>query len=274
MFHKMMKIRPDSKYTHAIIAAGLLPPIYIAYSYAVKQIFFPTPTIGIPLYAVFSLSALTGAGVLAWKDGCRISVLTVAAIFVAVPWIGSISFLWISSQGVRTWMLADLSVSALIVIGLEWMARRSEAVTDFFRSRFGRLVLTLGGVHVALGVYLQYLSREYLADMVFSQSFVLLPVPLLPVVSLFSVVVLPVYLWRRHGFVIPGLLVSLWVVWGIWANYLWWSTGRFPISSFYPSGLVAPAAPAPDYALKSEVIFLLEVIAGILEGWVRHDDWY
>jgi hypothetical protein len=270
----MMKIRPDSKYAHAIIAAGLLPPLYIAYSYAVKHIFFPTPTLGISLYAVFSLSAITGVGILAWKDGCRMSVLAVTAIFVAVPWIGSIHFLWISSLAVEVWMLADLSVSALIVIGLEWMTRRSEAIADFFRSRFGRLVLTLGVAHIALGVYLQYLSREYLVDMVFSQLFILLPVPLLPVVSLFAVVALPAYLWRRHGFVIPGLLVSLWVAWGIWANYLWWSTGRFPISPFYPSGLVAPAAPAPDYALKSEVIFLLEVIAGILEGWVRHDDWY
>jgi hypothetical protein len=274
MFHKMAKIRPGSEYAQSVIAAGFLPPVYIAYSYAVKQIFFPTPTMGIPLYAVFSLSALTGAGVLAWKDGCRISVLTVTAIFVAVPWIGSISFLWISSQGVRTWMLANLSVSALIVIGLESMTRRSEAIIDFLQSRFGKVVLTLGAAHVALGVYLQYLSREYFADMIFSQSFILLPIPLLPVVSLFAVVVLPAYLWRRHGFVIPGLLVSLWVAWGIWANYLWWSTGRFPISPFYPSGLVAPAAPAPDYALKSEVIFLLEVTAAILEGLIRYDDWY
>lgn len=270
----MTRIGPDSKYARVIVAAGLLPPIYIAYSYAVKQIFFPTPTLGVPLYAVFSLSAITGAGVLAWKNGCRISVLAVIAIFAAVPWIGSIQFLWISSQGVRAWMLADLSVSALTVIGLEWTARRSEEVTEFLRSRFGRLVLTLGAAHVALGVYLQYLSREYLADMVFSGSFLLLPIPLLPVITLFAVVALPAYLWRRHGFFIPVLLVSFWVVWGIWENYLWWSTGRFPISPFYPSGLVAPASPAPDYALKSEVIFFLEVIVAVLEGWIRYDDWY
>jgi len=220
----------------------------------------------------FVASPVVGVAVLAWHNGCRVSVLSFVLLFV----------LWLMPIETLPRINSDIPFIPVyffvFLIGTEWAIRERGKVVDFLRSVPGVVSMAVGVAHAVIGMVVQIHARPRLLDVFLEVEG---PILLYNVVSalgiffilitLLVVVVLPVFLWSVDRLLAPVAVITGWVFLGSWLNYLWWDT--HPVNPIRGLGAVFPPfLPAPDYAAQVYVPLLLILLTAIFEIALRETD--
>lgn len=196
------------------------------------------------------------------------SVGVVVALFAVLPILP-----FIDINGFSTVIPFVPIYLSLFLIGTEWTFREPDAVSEFLRSNVGKASMLVGVTHAVVGIVLQFYTR----DIRFVHSSPHIPQEIpdiiffiedalgLALVSVFlsAVIVIPALLWYRNRLLTPVMVVTVWVVLGVWLNYI------YPYPANEIRGLGAGFSPAPDYAVKVYIPLLLMLTAAIFEGGLR-----
>jgi len=226
----------------------------------------------------FVASPVVGAAVLAWHNGCRVSVVPSVLLFVLLSIPDKLS------PGIGRFY-SDIPFIPVyffvFLIGTEWAIRERGKVVDFLRSVPGVVSMAVGVAHAVIGMVVQIHARPRLLDGLFEIDGPRLLYELYDVVfvigiffiliALLVVVVLPVFLWRVDRLLAPVAVITGWVFLGSWLNYLWWDA--HPVNPIRGLGAVFPPfLPAPDYAAQVYVPLLLILLTAIFEIALRETD--
>ena len=177
-----MKVR---QLFQAVVSVFVVAPLYLTYSFWFKRLMYGSSNLAVAnlfeslllvAFAVGAVGSVAGVAVIAWYDGNRASVVAAGILFAVAPLTGGTG---VGTEFFFLYVPLLPSLTALILIGIEWSYRRRSILSDFVGTRLGKATVVVGMTHVVAGFYAQAVSRSLFHEVLIG----FLTVPLFAVVS-------------------------------------------------------------------------------------------
>jgi hypothetical protein len=195
-----------------------------------------------------------GIALFVWRQNVQLTVFVTTILLLVAPW-PFVTFPYVGSGHVLVPF-----VVLLLGSGLQLAVRSRTQVRRAYHDTDVHVALVVGVIHLAIGSGLQLYARQDVRGAI--------PILLIPLFGLVlvSAGAAPVLLWTRKRLVSPALVVSGWLLWGIYK--LWEIRHVLPRTAF--TGIAfTRLAPHKDYLFQSTMLLVVLLAALGIEVGLR-----